>query len=782
MINELFKRNNIKYIVSVDDCYGVQDETVELSELIDEIVENVSSYFPIIENIGKYQFDLGVLELLPENLLRRMITDWVETLDSQELELFGDQKGSQLLISEKDTLLTFFSELKDSEIITEYIPLDSIHKAKHFLKSQINEMWHPDENNQVLWLVDRDFGSPGSENEGLELLKEFNNDEYNWNIAILATHSTDDIEDENQFNKFLDAVSNLSTSKNLFWKINKEFIDKNNYLVFANEINYGLRRNYTYRITNFLTDALRAGIELAGTSFKNIEQSTFNNIVLNFSNDEGVSIVETLTRVLLVLTKYDLNQKISGKYEDIAKLISGYENLSTISLQENEFQNLSEVNSFRKMEKYSDWINELYYPVGFGDIFLINDEEYLFVSQPCDVTIRGGGDRKIKNGLLLKISDSKPDHESFVRLSYYKQGEQHFVILKDELQIDLDILDLCSLNNNGCAKVPINTLNTLLIEKDYLFSKGLKIRLEIVLQRLRAVYEKKNSSKDALQKLIEEYSDIKSKSGLDIADLIGNYKEREQETWEGYININNFKIEANYISYKVKRLTRLEESVTTSISFEHFTINSRIGLPGDYAKEYKTYNYKLTVKDPSGFFGKESTPLLPLPNLLLRNLEDKAQILDALQKVILQVAPTADITQLEYSSKGDTLTLENTLFPISIKETEYFCTIKKDNLKIPTTLIFESCNRFGELISKNSEILSKDNLFKKIYKVEKKMININEAITFKKTEFNDNIFVFEYGGSKLLTILATIEKIDDFRYELVLGFEEDAVAITSLIQ
>lgn len=108
MINELFKRNNIKYIVSVDDCYGVQDETVELSELIDEIVENVSSYFPIIENIGKYQFDLGVLELLPENLLRRMITDWVETLDSQELELFGDQKGSQLLISEKDTLLTFF--------------------------------------------------------------------------------------------------------------------------------------------------------------------------------------------------------------------------------------------------------------------------------------------------------------------------------------------------------------------------------------------------------------------------------------------------------------------------------------------------------------------------------------------------------------------------------------------------------------------------------------------------------------------------------------------------
>ncbi|KOR87826.1 hypothetical protein [Paenibacillus solani] len=776
IIGKLFDASDIKYIVSVDDCYGSSTEAVQISELIDEIVERTEDFTTYIQTIGKNEFDIDTVGYLPEELKRKQIKDWIEVLEPIEITMLMKEIVSQELITQKDTLIEFFDELKKSKIIIDYKTIESVDEAKKFLKTEISNLWSPDENNKVLWLIDRDFGKQGAENEGFNLLKEFHSEECKWNIAILATQNTEDIENEEQFNVFLEKVSDLSESKNMYWKMNKGLIDKNSDLDFANAINLGLKRNYTYRVTNFLTDALKQGIELAGNHFKNIEQSTFSNIFLNFSNDEGVSIVDTLTRVLLVLTKHNLNDKITRTYEDLVKLISDYENMAVLFPQQ-EIQNLSEVNEIRKKEKYNYWINDHYYPVSFGDIFSINNEEYILISQPCDITLRAKGDRKIKNGLLLKISTEKPNHGNVFPLEYFKTGETSYIDLKDELQVDLDILDLCSLNDDGCAKLIINNTDDMEVEKERHYSIGLRNRLHKVKKRITRIYKDKNLLKETLSTLAD-------RGGADVADLVEVYHRKEKEIWEGFITINNFHDESDYIYYDVQRICRLDELVTNSLSFEHFTVSSRIGLPGDYAKQYKVMKYYINVDDPTEFFSTEKLNPLPLPegNIFVRHTGDKKDILNEILMVVKKVAPATEDNQLKYDTNGSSIVLDSSFLPIRVKDNEHFCKLQKNSLRIPTDLISLHAKRFMKLISEQSETLWSNTSFKKFYKGKKGLvIELNESISFKKTDFINGIYSFEHDGKKLLTIMAAIEKIADFNYELVMEFYEEIDTIESLI-
>ncbi|WP_141504506.1 hypothetical protein [Paenibacillus luteus] len=779
IVDELFKTNSIKFIVSVDDCYGSIEETVEMSELIDEILERTDSYLPIIGAIGKYKFNLVDFIELPDEIKRKMITEWLDVLDREDIVKLAINPDSQELLTQKRTLLTFFDDLKTKEIITDFKTFDSIEVAKEFLEKGISGLWDPNEEKKVLWLIDRDFGEKGAENKGFSLLKEFHSEECKWNIAILATQKTEDIEQEVQFNDFLNRVSDLSESKNMFWKINKDFIDTNSNEEFANAISFGLKRNYTFRVTNFMIDALKEGIELAGNEFKNIEQSTFNNIVLNFSNDEGVSIVDTLTRVLLVLTKYDLNEKITQKYEDLVKLIHNYENLSTRSQGDNKIQNLSEVNRIRNLEKYNSWVNNHYYPVGFGDIFSINSEEYLLISQPCDITLRAKGDRKIKNGLLLRLTNVKPKHENFVFLNYFKKGEQYYVNLKDEFQIDLDILDLCALNADGAAKIVLNGEGNFEINEDYRYSKGLRNRLYEVLERLKQVYDNRISLTRTLDKLTENGDES-------VAGIIAEYKVKEQEMWGKFVTINNFHQEKDYIYYNVQRINRLNEFVTNSISFEHFTVSSRIGLPGDYAKQYKLTKYNLNVNNPSEFFGEEHAPplLLATDDFSAQQIEDTLEIKKIILEAIKQVAPAVQKEQILFKKEGNTIIVDSSALPIKIKDSEYNCVIKADSLKIPTEIIALKAVKFMELLHSQSLMLTSNPLFRKFYNNEamkrSKIVVINESITFKKEDFITGNYSFDYDGTRLLTINASLNKVADFDFELVMDFIEEVDGIESV--
>ncbi len=67
----------------------------------------------------------------------------------------------------------------------------------------------------------------------------------------------------------------------------------------------------------------------------------------------------------------------------------------------------TQVLDLRKKELYinSDIQNQLHYPVSNGDIFKIQDKEYILLVQPCNIALRSNGtrDRKYNLGLLVEL-------------------------------------------------------------------------------------------------------------------------------------------------------------------------------------------------------------------------------------------------------------------------------------------------------------------------------------------------------------------------------------------
>lgn len=790
LVKGLFSTNKIKYIVSVDDCYGEDTKDVVAdSEIIDEMVSDIKPFVGAIGQIGE-GFDVLKLNVLPEELRRKMISDWIDHISSSEKEKLKKvmDVDSSALVKQKDSLEGFLLELKKTDVITDYKTFPSIQTAKNFLTKIVKELWNPSQNIKVLWLIDRDFGKPGTGEDGFKLLQEFNYDESQGNIGILATNKIDDIEKEEQFNNFLDGFSNLSNNKNLVWKINKEYIDKKTINEFVHEIKYGLKRNYTYKITNFLTETLKNGMDLAGSKFKNIEQSTFNNIVMNFSISEGVSIIDTLTRVFLVITKHDLNENISKKLNDLTKMIRDYEELCFFS-DDDEYKNLNEVHDIRHREKYNNWVNEHHYPVSFGDIFSINEMEYVLISQPCDITIRGKGSRKIKTGLLLKITNEKPVHDNYVELNYYKKGTTQFVILNDEAQVDLDLLDLCSINNNGQSKITIaDLLNENLVE-DYKYPQGLRVNLKGVICRIKDIYNRRQLLIKSLNELLDGVTQSATNSGeIDFGKMFDEYKVKELEYWDNIIAINNFLQDGTYLFYNIHRICRLDESMTTKISFEHFTLNSRIGVPGDYANNYKLKKYAITVENPAVFFlGKDALEPIPFEKELFIRFNDsnkEAILLDRIASAVQEVAPTVDITLIKQKITGDnTILLHSGFLPIKVKDKTLSCIINNGILKIPNILFLQECSKFMELISNCSETLSQIREIKKFYKNDKSgNYTINEYISIKETEFEEGLMTISVNDKIILTISASIIHIEGFSFELNINFLENTEEISMLLQ
>ncbi|WP_031463733.1 hypothetical protein [Paenibacillus polymyxa] len=62
-------------------------------------------------------------------------------------------------------LYSFLEHLLVSGYIKDHRTIPTVKEAKEFLLTDIINKWRPAEDNKVLWLIDRDFGKEGSENE-----------------------------------------------------------------------------------------------------------------------------------------------------------------------------------------------------------------------------------------------------------------------------------------------------------------------------------------------------------------------------------------------------------------------------------------------------------------------------------------------------------------------------------------------------------------------------------------------------------------------------------------
>jgi hypothetical protein len=253
---------------------------------------------------------------------------------------------------------------------------------------------------------------------------------------------------------------------------------------------------------NNIRDLAKETHQLALDELDKFNVTTFHQMVFNSSYSEGVLETDTILR--LVFHKY--KQNFREKLLDHQELVNSTKIIRKIASVGNPVINKNFDDSiwhYQRSEMFEEkeYLNKYHIAINLGDIFKINDSEFILLEQPCDLAVRPDGKREAKNGfligivgpnqqdkdlltklenkfvmfqdgnlpkdkfvnLIIKMLEKNKDSTKFFPLKNYKKTEIVKVFFESRMLVNLDILDLCAFSNNGVSKIESDS-----IEPDYL--------------------------------------------------------------------------------------------------------------------------------------------------------------------------------------------------------------------------------------------------------------------------------------------------------------------------
>ena len=305
---------------------------------------------------------------------------------------------------------------------------------------------------------------------------------------------------------------------------------------------------------------------------------TIYRVFFESGKAEGVSPIEVFQRLLLIIIKNDIAFNISEKYNDIAKLIYDYSQLCEwCGIIKKDLSDFDVIKKARISECYDSCVSQRYLPVSCGDIFKVGEVSYILLGQACNLTIRATGERTAQCATLAKIQkcdNPKQYPISKYQLKYYQEDSIYEIDFNQTINIDFNILDLCTLNRSGETKLPPN--------------------FDISKFRYRypqSIYKKLVTVVESNQKLIEKYDKLSqafSQQALTINDFCEGFREIYKD--------NSLEIKLSFddgITYNVQRESRLAEMFMDDILKRYSDYHSRKALDYDFAGDYKIIPFKV---------------------------------------------------------------------------------------------------------------------------------------------------------------------------------------------
>ncbi|MFC4212434.1 hypothetical protein ACFOWA_14640 [Pedobacter lithocola] len=394
---------------------------------------------------------------------------WDDKDDEQRRELFL-------------RILTF--ENNSEELENSVAPL----KLKDILKDKIDLLspteWVASKNNitaaltadaKVLFLFDIEFGNvPLPDNrDGRDLAVELLQDTAISNFLYCGIFShLFNISEE--YDKRGEYCRSHGLDKERFYTISKKRFQNSSYLPgLAEGIRNTLLINEVELLKKEASKVLRSSFAKSINEINLLTPDSFNHIIQRSSKEEGVWEMNTLIRISNIITSHKaltslipaqrrrrINQSLE-KIRQVEKIKTGGETPV----------DKTQVVSLRTKELYieSNILNQLHYPLSNGDIFKIQDKEYLLLVQPCNVALRSNGirDRKYNLGFLIELETIKRD----VYYQYKKGQLATLDVIEDVLlpaesikiarfstfqSISLSPLDLAVFNNDGVSRINLS--------------------------------------------------------------------------------------------------------------------------------------------------------------------------------------------------------------------------------------------------------------------------------------------------------------------------------------
>lgn len=579
MINTLFSMHNIKYIISVDDCFFAQKRENMEATVYSQMCTSLEPFRGILSSCGQAgavdeigdMLDMGVdSTALIQSLLKGLE-------DAELLKCYEVCENGSTYTEERDGILAFLEGLKGGGQIIEYRTFPSTAEANQFDTQKAGMT-----DGAILWLLDQNFSRVGeSEESGLRLAENIlsrKNASQNYIYILSAIEPAtglkeDDIEEE--FDKVL-AEHCLPDKHSFIYFISKRrLLTKNNEKI-AKSLAQGFKRKACFELFQLFNDCLSDGVSEASTRVKKIRQKTLNYLFANKASVRGEPYTEVAARLVQIFHQDEYNRAIARQHSLIAAKARYYEKLCSAITEAvgNEQVLTSTLKEYRNIELYNKHVNVQHCEIATGDIFKIGSSYFLLVSQACDTCLRSDGHRKLEFASLLEIQDNKQTKFSYP-LSCFLDMKNPAVIYHALKTIPFDILDLCVFNDNGQASVVINELKAFSEELEA-YTNNYRIRFKEVLEITKTV----KISKEKLDSFLTGGTDVSAE------DAKAAYKYLESLD----PNLKKFDPAGVAISFPVRRIARLNELTTIDIVKEYGIALSRIGHPFDFSGNVPTFD------------------------------------------------------------------------------------------------------------------------------------------------------------------------------------------------
>lgn len=384
-LTHLLSATHIEHIYYIDDKFGIEDR---FPELLTAIKEKVSA---------------GDFEALPEAIadagrarvdITSAVREWWEKMSPEEQ-------------AESIRIHTVIDENTQSANIVQKIfngkcqccsPEDWDQKYKELYRQNIAEK------KVVLLLFDKklNVGRDGVQ-FAVEALAADNEKKYAY-CGIISQEFT--IEDEfSQRNNYKEEHKDCyiyPLAKCRLTAINddcEQFIDGLKNILWVKHIE---KLNET--TTNLLHKAFDSALE----QYNTIQPSTYKQIIIDSSQKEGCSEIDTILRLIQIILDKNVKKQILD-YPHLNLVYNDVDNIAEInSISTDQFpQDNKQIIQFTNDESYIDGtiLNGLYTPLQNGDIFRIKDSLYILLCQPCNISLRSNGKRgnNYDTGFLIPL-------------------------------------------------------------------------------------------------------------------------------------------------------------------------------------------------------------------------------------------------------------------------------------------------------------------------------------------------------------------------------------------
>jgi hypothetical protein len=454
-IGQLFAHLKITRIVFVDDKAELQTDAgavIKVLVLKDEAKGSLSDFFP------------GVALTLENEALQEQIAARLGEFDADQMAALRGVLAAQSDDAAEREALGRLQDLLPEGTAAHLLTPHAWHERRAALIDECTE------ENRTLFLFDQDLEVDDATlgfAKGSDIIRDMAEKEKagfgtRWFCGML-THT---VAKGDEVSSWLHLEKSERLDLRFFMPIAKATLD--DAPAFYGAVYRTLINTYCQTMKSLAQDAFEEALKDALERFSSLDPIDFEHMVVNSSETEGVSELETLIRLYGIIQKDQVKSQILqqarvGEFSVAARSAKDIADIGR-SLSATSQERL---HNLRREELYESdqLVNSYNDPLRNGDLFEIGEGDglklWVLIAQPCDLMVRSDGNRvredNFKVAVLAPLRKRPLGERAEARdglnfsLEHYDHGgaQSAIVLFADATPANLQVLDLAVFNRDG---------------------------------------------------------------------------------------------------------------------------------------------------------------------------------------------------------------------------------------------------------------------------------------------------------------------------------------------